>query len=81
MSYKEMMDDVVRKYGFEAEVTIKFCEMCENSTSEDDRKMCEYKHDELMGYFNPDEDEPCFIGEIDDECGFNPYMGCYDYDC
>ena len=24
------------------------------------------------------DDEPA---GIDDDCGFNPYMGCYDYDC
>ena len=27
---EKMMDDVVRKYGFESSATIKFCEVCED---------------------------------------------------
>lgn len=30
----------------------------------------------------PDDDDDCFDFDSDDlEMGFNPYMGCYDYDC
>ena len=28
-----------------------------------------------------DEDEDEIPDDYDDEMGFNPYMGCYDYDC
>ena len=28
-----------------------------------------------------DEDEDEIPYDYDDEMGFNPYMGCYDYDC
>lgn len=28
-----------------------------------------------------DEDEDEIVYDYDDEMGFNPYMGCYDYDC
>ena len=27
---EKMMDDIVRKYGFESSATIKFCEVCED---------------------------------------------------
>ena len=45
--------------------------------------MCEY---EPMEYAVVNEevevDEDFFDYEPDvDECGFNPYMGCYDFDC
>lgn len=30
--------------------------------------------------FGDEEEEEDFEPD-DDECGFNPYMGCYDYDC
>ena len=28
-----------------------------------------------------DEDEDEIVYDYDDELGFNPYMGCYDFDC
>ena len=28
-----------------------------------------------------DEDEDEIPDDYDDEMGFNPYMGCYDFDC
>ena len=28
-----------------------------------------------------DEDEDEIPDDYDDEMGFNPYLGCYDYDC
>lgn len=27
---EKMMDDVIRKYGFESAITINFCKVCEN---------------------------------------------------
>lgn len=40
------------------------------------------------GEYDPDDlfVEDIFVEDTDveldyDECGFNPYMGCYDYDC
>ncbi len=32
-SREEMMDDVIRRYGFEAEITILFCKACEECIS------------------------------------------------
>lgn len=29
MTREEMMDNVIRKFGFEAEITIQFCTLCE----------------------------------------------------
>ena len=28
---EKMIDDIVRKYGFESSATIKFCEICEDT--------------------------------------------------
>lgn len=34
---------------------------------------------EEVAFFDPEEvDEPA---DIDDDCGFDPYEGCYTYDC
>jgi hypothetical protein len=38
-----------------------------------------------VAYFdpeNPDEsEEPDWAGDADDDCGFDPYLGCYTDDC
>ena len=41
----------------------------------------EWEEEEVFAF---DEDEDSYEEEYDDsfdECGFNPYLGCYDYDC
>ena len=52
MTYEEMMDCVIRKYGFEAEVTICFCEWIEKvkaeKDSENSRAMIKTFYDVLM---------------------------------
>lgn len=50
--------------------------ICSGETGE---VFMEFKDDEVDEYYPDDyyEDyEPDY-----DECGFNPYMGCYDFDC
>lgn len=34
--YDKMVDEVIKKYGFEAEETIKFCKLCELKNHIDD---------------------------------------------
>ena len=38
---------------------------------------------DIMNQFNSDEEEEDSEDWEDDvdECGYNPYMGCYDFDC
>lgn len=50
----------------------------------------EWERSEALNYFlidsadereMPDEEEDEDFEPDYDECGFNPFMGCYDYDC
>ena len=79
MTKEQMMDDVIRKYGFENKWTVWFCELAEVLTESqllnayilmDANVLCDVEEEESYDY----EDEA-------DECGYNPYMGCYDFDC
>ena len=71
-----MMDDIIRRFGFESKVTIGFCKLVEGGV---DRDTLEYWYMLLMDAY---EDEEDYDYEDDfDECGYNPYMGCYDFDC
>lgn len=92
MSVYDMVDDVCRKFGFEAEETIEFCRMADAVVSESDREMLSGRWFVLMSMsvmVDEDEDDDLDLDDEDDdeyyddydECGFNPYMGCYDYDC
>ena len=38
---------------------------------------------EVVAFFDPNEEEDDCYDEYDDcdECGFDPYCGCYTYDC
>lgn len=37
---------------------------------------------EVIAFYNPEEEEDYEEPvDIDDECGFDPYEGCYTYDC
>lgn len=40
--------------------------------------LCLKCQDEVFG---SDEDEDCEPADIDDDCGFDPYMGCFTDDC
>ena len=44
----------------------------------------EWERSEALNYFlidSADEEEDEDFEPDYDECGFNPFMGCYDYDC
>lgn len=36
---------------------------------------------EVVAFFDPDEEEEEEYYDDCDECGFDPYCGCYTYDC
>lgn len=40
--------------------------------------ICDECQDELFAPFEEDDSEP---DDIDDDCGFDPYEGCFTYDC
>lgn len=42
---------------------------------------CEDCQEKLFGEDDEPEDDDDYEPDDYDECGFNPYMGCYDYDC
>ena len=46
MTREEMMDNVIRKFGFEVKETISFCSMCERGNVANERIEARYK--ELM---------------------------------
>jgi hypothetical protein len=35
---------------------------------------------EVVAFFDPNEEEEEYYDDYD-ECGFDPYCGCYTYDC
>ena len=79
MTKKQMMDDVICRFGFESKVTIGFCKLVEDCVKED---TLEYWYMLLMDAYEDDDDDDDYDYEDDfDECGYNPYMGCYDFDC
>jgi len=43
--------------------------------------LCLECQDEIFGSDDEDEDEDCEPENIDDDCGFDPYMGCFTDDC
>ena len=76
MTKEQMMDNVIRRYGFENKWTVWFCELTEVLT----------ESQLLNAYILLDANVLCDVEDYNyeddfDECGYNPYMGCYDFDC
>ena len=46
MNKKQLMDTIIRKYGFECDKTIQFCKLCESS---DDSHKIKKMYTQLMG--------------------------------
>ena len=77
-------NDILEEYGsFDIEVDISCVRLskvgkCPNCSHE--YKWCEeFTYD---GYTTPEEvDDEYEPNDIDDDCGFDPYEGCYTYDC
>lgn len=80
MTKEQMMNDIIHRFGFESKVTIGFCKLVEGGVDED---TLEYWYMLLMDAYEDDDDEEEDYDYEDsfDECGYNPYMGCYDFDC
>ena len=43
-----MMNDVIKKYGFETDETITFCTLCEQATNKEEEKAIEKMYKDLM---------------------------------
>ena len=78
MTKEQMMDDIIRRFGLESKVTIGFCKLVEGSV---DRDILEYWYMLLMDAYEDEEEEDYDYKDDFDECGYNPYMGCWDFDC
>ena len=74
-----MMDDVIRRYGFENKWAVWFCELAEVLT--ESQLLNAYILLDANVLCDVENDEPDNIDDDFDECGYNPYMGCYDFDC
>ena len=79
MTKKQMMDDVIRRYGFENKWTVWFCELADMLT--ESQLLNAYILLDANVLCDLEDDEPDDINDDFDECGYNPYMGCYDFDC
>ena len=79
MDKEQMIDEVIRKHGFENKWTIWFCELAETLT---DSQLLNAYILLASGVVPTEEDEEQEEPEdIDNDFGFDPYMGCYSYDC
>ena len=79
MDKEQMIDEVIRKYGFENKWTIWFCELTETLT---DSQLLNAYILLASGVVPTEEDEEQEEpDDIDSDFGFDPYMGCYSYDC
>ena len=81
---KQMMNDIIEKFGLEHKLTIWFCELAEVLN----RYQLENPYIVLMAMpleviagLEEEEDEEPEYDDSADEVGFNPYMGSYDWDC
>ena len=80
MNKEQMMDEVIRKYGFENKWTIWFCELAEVLTESQLLNAYIILEAGVVPVEEDDEEyeEP---DDIDSDFGFDPYMGCCSYDC
>ena len=82
--FKIQVNDYEEEYLVESyESALEFMLMLLEAKDEDEKAMIEemYFHEqyELEGLTDDEEIED--YDDCDYEIGFNPYMGCYDYDC
>ena len=80
MTKEQMMENMIRRFTFGSKITIGFRKLVEGGV---DDSIIEYWYQFLMDIKEDDDDEEedyDYEDEVD-ECGYNPYMGCYDFDC
>lgn len=82
---EQLMDRMIRIYGFKHEIVIAFCKMCEDypqtETYDNTLRVLVESHEEFP-VLDEEKEEDSY--EPDDsmlECDYDPYMGCYSDDC
>lgn len=73
----QMLTEIIRIWGMEHKYTIEFAEAMETATDAEIIELYENIIDRPIF----DEDETEYIESDCDEFGYNPYLGCYDFDC
>ena len=68
-------DKAIRYYGFENPITITIAVLEEQGKTD----LAEQLYNECLA-LGCDEDDEDYEPDVD-ECGFDPYEGCYTYDC
>ena len=70
---EQMLTEIIRVWGMEHEYTLEFAIAMETATEAELKELYE---DIIDRPIYDEEDE-----EYYDECGYDPYMGCYSFDC
>lgn len=73
LTYSEMLKEAREMYDFDDPT-------CMIGLDEYYCKLDDWPHDPL-DYVDDDEDSPYWDDDCDYEAGFDPYEGCYTYDC
>lgn len=77
-------DKAIRAFGFESPITITIAVLEEIGKHELAEELFEECEELAHPHWTQDDDDldstAHFIDDVD-ECGFDPYEGCYTYDC
>lgn len=73
----QMLTDIIRTWGMEHEYTIEFAEAMETATDVEIMEL----YEDIIDRPIFDENEAEYIEPDYDEFGYDPYAGCYDFDC
>lgn len=82
---EQLMDRMIRIYGFEHEIVIAFCTMCEDypqtEAYDNTLRVLVESHEEFPVLDEEEEEDSYEPDGSMLECGYDPYMGCYSDDC
>lgn len=70
---EQMLNEIIRTWGMEHEYTIEFATAMETATEAELKEL----YEDIIDRPVYDEEDK----EYYDECGYDPYMGCYSFDC
>lgn len=73
----QMLNEIIRTWGMEHEYTIEFATVMETATEAELKEL----YDDIIDRPVYDEEDDEYYEPDYDECGYDPYMGCYSFDC
>lgn len=73
----QMLNEIIRTWGMEHEYTIEFATAMETATESELKEL----YDDIIDRPVYDEEDEEYYEPDYDECGYDPYMGCYSFDC